>query len=349
MTFDITHQHALGELTSLRIPAKAAHFVRVTSLDDLQTCLALPELQSLPKYILGGGSNTVFCEDYPGLVIQYAKQGMTLVKEDDDFAWLAIDAGTGWHDCVMRVVEQGLGGIENLALIPGHVGAAPIQNIGAYGVELASVFDHLMAVRLKDGALIRFELADCQFAYRHSIFKAELKNQYAIVSVVLKLSKKPNLHLEYGAIKETLADMKLGSPSVASVADAVIRIRQSKLPDPNYIPNAGSFFRNPIIAAEQAMQLKSRYQTMPLFPTPIEDKIKVSAAWLIEQCGWKGKALGKVSVYDKHALVLVNREQGSAQELKRLVSHIQSDVKSTYNIELEPEVNLIELSKRKYK
>lgn len=342
MTLKISQNKALGHLTTLQIPAKAAYFAELDDITDLIQHLQDPAFQAMPKYVLGGGSNTVFCQDYPGLVLHYAKQGWSVLKENAAHVWLAIDAGSNWHECVMHTVLQGYGGIENLALIPGHVGAAPIQNIGAYGVELADVFDHLIAVKLSDGSIERFNLSDCEFAYRDSIFKSKLKGQYLITTVVLKLDKQPVLKLDYGNVRSTLAAANLSNPDVAAVANAVIKIRQSKLPDPKITPNAGSFFRNPIIPSAKAIELKQQFESMPQFATQDENKTKVSAAWLIEHCGWKGKQLGGCGMYDKHALVLVNHANANAEALKQLVNSIQHDVKSQFDIDLEPEVNLVE-------
>lgn len=332
--------HTLTDLTTFKIPAQAQQYAEIANTYELQTLLKSADSA---VFILGGGSNTIFVDDFPGLVIKLTENAIRIVKEDTEHVQLEIAAGTPWHDVVMYCVEHEYYGIENLALIPGNTGAAPIQNIGAYGVELVDVFTHLDAIHITTGEHKRFNKSDCQFAYRDSIFKGELKGQYAIVAVSITLAKQAELNLDYGDIRQTLVERNITSPTIKDVADVVMAIRQRKLPDPATIANAGSFFRNPIIDSNQAQTLKEHYPNLPMFAQPNTSRMKLSAAWLIEQCGWKGKCLKHVGVYDNHALVLVNHGGATAAELQELITAIQDDVAKTFGVTLTPEVNLIAL------
>lgn len=331
----------LQSFNTFGIHAKSRFFSSVKSIDELQTLLQDSTWKSLPTFILGGGSNILLTQDYPGLVIKNEIMGINRIKENDDHVWLKIGAGENWHDLVMHCVAQGLGGIENLSLIPGTVGAAPIQNIGAYGVELCDVFQELEAVRIADGNTIIFKNDQCEFGYRASIFKSSHKNQFVIATVTLRLNKNPQFNTSYGAVREVLDEMKINEITLKAVSDAVIQIRRSKLPDPNIIGNAGSFFKNPIVSQEQFVQLQKSYTNMPHFSEKSSDAIKIPAGWLIEQCGWKGKRLGNVGVYDKQALVLVNYGSGTGADIQDLARQIQASVNARFGIELTPEVNII--------
>lgn len=333
----ILENYSLKNENTLRIDAKARYFA--VAKNKLQLTQLLENVVA-EKFILGGGSNTLITGDIEGLVIKNSISGITIVEETSEHILLKIGAGENWHELVMYCVAHNYGGIENLSLIPGTVGAAPIQNIGAYGVELESVFYSLTAIQKTTLQEKIFYHNDCQFAYRHSIFKQELKNQFIITDVTLRLNKIPQYNVSYGNLQATLMQMGVKEISLRSISDAVISIRQSKLPDPIIIPNAGSFFKNPMITAKQFDKLKSDHPEIPHFPASA-NQIKIPAAWLIERCGWKGKKLGRVGVHDQQALVLVNHGSGSGQEILQLAQLIQQDVLEKFSIKLEMEVNIV--------
>jgi UDP-N-acetylmuramate dehydrogenase len=307
---------------------------------DIQTLLQLPDIQDLPKLILGGGSNLLFTQDFGGLVVKINIKGIEIIKEDQQHIWVKAGAGENWHDFVMYCVERNWGGIENLALIPGTVGAAPIQNIGAYGVELQDSFDQLEAINIHTGEKRIFTGADCAFGYRDSIFKNEVKGQYIIINVRFKLSKTPQLVVSYGDVQKTLDQMGAKDLNIKAIADAVIKIRRSKLPDPNDIGNAGSFFKNPTIPQSQYETLKVEYPDLPSYVIDAST-VKIPAGWLIEQCGWKGKRTGNIGVHTRQALVLVNYGGGKGLEIKQLAEKIQNSVFDTFGIQLHTEVNFV--------
>ena len=321
------------------LEALARHWITITATEQLQDLLRDPAYRSVPKMILGGGSNVLFTQDFEGLLIKVAIPGISVVEEDDQSIFVRSGAGVGWHELVMHCIERGYGGIENLSLIPGTVGAAPMQNIGAYGVEIKDVFSSLEAVEVATGDLRTFASTDCQFGYRSSVFKHELKGQYIITSVTLRLRKQPVLNISYGAISETLAQKGISEPTMRDVSEAVIEIRRSKLPDPRQIGNAGSFFKNPVIPRAQYEALLIDYPTMPGYPA--EEAVKVPAGWLIEQCGWKGKRLGNIGVHDKQALVLVHFGGGRGDALMALARDIKASVLQKFGITIEPEVNMV--------
>lgn len=322
------------------IEAIAKYFVEVSSIEQLQEILQNPDYQSTERLILGGGSNMLLTKDFEGLVIKIAIKGFEVVEENKDNIWIKAGAGVVWHDLVMHCVNQNYAGMENLSLIPGTVGAAPMQNIGAYGVEIKEVFEKLEALEIATGEIKTFDKATCNFGYRESIFKHEAKGKYIILNVTFKLSKKPNFHVEYGAIKDTLTEMGISEMSIKAISDAVIHIRQSKLPNPAEIGNAGSFFKNPEIPNTQFDVLKAQFPTIPSYPVS-ETTTKVPAGWLIEQAGWKGQRFGNVGVHAKQALVLVNYGGGKGEEIKELSQKIQASVKGKFGIQLSAEVNFI--------
>lgn len=336
----IYQQVPLKPHTTFGIDVKARYFAEIDSEDKLQEILNSKQWEKLPKLILGGGSNILFTQDYQGLIIKIKIPGIHLTAEDGEHVWLKIGAGVNWHQFVMHCVHHQYAGVENLSLIPGTVGAAPIQNIGAYGTELKEVFDELEAIDINTGKSRVFKNSDCQFGYRDSVFKNIHKDKYIIKTVTLKLSKKPKLNLSYGAIQETLTQMGIETPTIRTVSEAVIKIRRSKLPDPNEIGNAGSFFKNPEISTEHFTKLIEQYSTMPHHTTG-NHKVKVPAAWLIEQCGWKGKRIGDIGVHDKQALVLVNYGNGKGKDIKNLADEIRASVLEKFDIALVPEVNVI--------
>jgi UDP-N-acetylmuramate dehydrogenase len=333
---------SLKPYNTFRIDAQARYWVDIDDEDSLQTLLQLIDFMDTPKLILGGGSNVLLCRDFDGLVVRINIQGIEVIREDDDHVYLRAGAGVNWHELVMFCVGKGYAGIENLSLIPGTVGAAPMQNIGAYGVELEQVFDSLTAVHVRTGERRRFAHADCSFGYRESVFKRELKGQYIISGVTFKLNRQPVFHTRYGAIQETLAEMGVSDDqlTIKAISDAVIRIRRSKLPDPNQIGNAGSFFKNPEIPKVQFDALRHEYPDMPGYPVG-DETVKVPAGWLIEQAGWKGHRAGDAGVHAKQALVLVNYGNATGQEIMGLAKQVQASVRDKYGIVISPEVNVI--------
>lgn len=320
--------------------ATARHFVSITSAGQLQELLRDPQWETVPKWILGGGSNVLLTQDVEALVIQVAIKGIEYLREDQEHVWLRVGAGENWHQFVLHCVENGYAGVENLSLIPGTVGAAPMQNIGAYGVEIKDVFEELQAVEIATGQVHTFDGPACAFGYRESVFKRTLKDRYIITSVTFRLLKIPTFHVTYGDIQKTLEAMQVQDLSLRAVSDAVIHIRQSKLPDPAQIGNAGSFFKNPEISRAHFETLKTQHPTLPGYP--IDDKtVKVPAGWLIEQAGWKGYREGPVGVHDRQALVLVHYGSGTGQQIKKLSGKVQASVEEKFGIKLSPEVNFM--------
>ena len=330
---------SLKPFTTFGIDKKAKFFTTVETLDELKAALLVAKEKQLPVFILGGGSNILLTRDIDGLVIKLEIKGIHLLKEDGDQLWVEVGAGEMWHELVLHSIAQDWAGLENLSLIPGTVGASPMQNIGAYGVEIKDVFDSLQAMHRETLEMQSFDAEACRFGYRESVFKQTFKDQYVITSVTFRLSKTPNFHLEYGAIREVLAANDIYQPSIRAISDAVIQIRQSKLPDPKEIGNAGSFFKNPTIPNAQFDALKASYPSIPGYPSA--EGVKVAAGWLIEQTGWKGKRIGEVGVHAKQALVLVNYGGGTGEEIKKLSEQIQASVYDKFGVQLQAEVNFI--------
>jgi len=322
------------------IDATARYFIEVETEDDIKTLLQLPDIQQLPKLILGSGSNVLFSQDFGGLVVKIGIKGIEKIGEDQQHVWLKVGAGELWHGLVLHCVAHGYAGLENLSLIPGTVGAAPMQNIGAYGVEIKDTFENLEAIQISTGQKRYFSKTDCQFGYRDSVFKGAAKGLFFITSVTFKLNKNPTYQISYGDIQKTLDQMGVKEPSIKTISDAVIKIRRSKLPDPAEIGNAGSFFKNPEIPDAQYQNLKIDYPEIPSYATT-QNNVKIPAGWLIEQCGWKGKKLGNVGVHTRQALVLVNYGGATGLEIKQLSEKIQTSVESRFGIKLQPEVNFI--------
>lgn len=334
----IQRSYSLKTHNTFGIDVKADAFVEVTSVDDLKGLLSLPAVRSDLKLVLGGGSNVLFTRPVDGLVISMGIQGIEVTEAPNNGHFVTAGAGVVWHQLVEFCVNKGLVGIENLSLIPGRVGAAPMQNIGAYGVELKDVFHHLDALHIESGELRRFYLDECQFGYRESVFKRQLSGRYIITSVTLRLSENAPLNTSYGAIREQLATMGVENPIAADVSRAVIAIRQSKLPDPAMLGNAGSFFKNPVVPLALFEQLKAEYPNMPHYPAP--DGMKLAAGWLIEQCGWKGKRVGNTGCHEQQALVIVNYGGATGQEIVDLAMNVTMSVNQRFGVELEREVNL---------
>lgn len=331
--FDLKAHNTMG------VAAKARYYVSVESTQALKDLLADPSYEHLPKLMLGGGSNMLFVRDFDGLVIHMNIQGIEIISETEKEVQLKVGAGMNWHQLVLYCVNKGWGGIENLSLIPGSVGAAPIQNIGAYGVELDQVFVSLEAISMDTGELKEFTRSQCAFGYRDSIFKQELKGEYIITSVTLALQKQPVVNTTYRALADKLEEKGISDPTIQEVSEAVIEIRSTKLPDPNEIGNTGSFFKNPVISRDAFEQLQEKYPDIPSYPAG--DEVKVPAAWLIDRCGWKGKQFGDAGVHKKQALVLVNYGTATGEEIWKLAQKIRSSVKDTFGIILSPEVNLV--------
>ena len=323
------------------IQASSKYFTSLESAQDIDELLSLPSGKLKNHLILGGGSNMLFTGNFEGLVARMAFKGIRLVDESSDYVTLYAGAGENWHGLVMHCVNNNYGGIENLSLIPGTAGAAPMQNIGAYGVEIKDVITSVEAVNKHTGVSKTFSHAECAFGYRESIFKQQAKDQYIITGITLRLTRREHaLHLQYGAIQETLKSMSVAHPGISDVSRAVIHIRQTKLPDPAKVGNAGSFFKNPSITADAFNHLKEQYPQIPSFPST-EGLVKVPAGWLIEQCGWKGKRFGDIGVHPHQALVLVNYGGREGSRIWDLAMQIRDSVIEKFNIPLQPEVNIV--------
>jgi len=330
---------SLKKYNTFGIEALASHFVEITTIQNLQEVL---QQKGYPKkLVLSGGSNMLITNDLNALVMHINIKGITILSEDENHVILKIMAGENWHELVIWTINHGYGGLENLSLIPGNVGTSPIQNIGAYGVELKDCFESCEAMDVATQQLITFSKSDCQFGYRDSIFKNEGKGKYIITSVNLKLNKPPhNPNTSYGAIETELKENKIDHPSIKDVSNAVIAIRRKKLPDPIKLGNSGSFFKNPVITKEKFITFLENNPEAPFYKIS-ETTYKIPAAWLIEQCGFKGKRFGDAGIHKNQALVLVNYGGASGQELLLLATKIQDAVLARFGIEINPEVNII--------
>jgi len=335
----IQHDYNLSKLNTFGIKAKAKFFAEIENESDIQELFNTPEFQNNEKLFLGGGSNVLFTKDFDGVVILNKLKGIEIISEDADSVTIRSMSGEIWHDLVLFIVERGYWGIENLALIPGTVGAAPMQNIGAYGAELKNVLENVEVFDINTGEKKIFNQKDCELGYRDSVFKNKLKDKFFISAVTLKLQKAENKNTTYKILSEYLDNNNIEIKSPKDISDAVSAIRKSKLPDPAIIPNAGSFFKNVFVSSEQLKKLLEKYPAMPSFEE--EKMVKIPAGWLIEQAGWKGKRVGNVGVHDKQALVLVNYGGATGEEILTLANKIISDVKEKFGLELAPEVNLI--------
>lgn len=331
---------SLQPYNTFGIDVKAKFFCEITTLDDVID-LIKNSLSNYSKHLfIGSGSNILLCNNFDGLVIKNNIVGIEVVKEEETAVWIKAYSGTVWHDLVIHCVANNWYGIENMSLIPGTVGAAPMQNIGAYGAELKDVFIALEAINLKTATTKIFTKEDCQFGYRESIFKKEEKNNYFIFSVTIQLNKNAALNTSYGDIQKILQEKQILEPTIKDVSDAVIFIRQSKLPNPAELGNAGSFFKNPEIALSKAIALKNDFPEMPFYTLPNE-QAKIPAAWLIEQCGWKGKKIGNTGNHAKQALVVVNYGNANGNEIWQHALNVQKSVQEKFGITLQPEVNII--------
>ncbi|MCI1752516.1 MAG: UDP-N-acetylmuramate dehydrogenase [Flavobacteriales bacterium] len=336
----IQYNADLQPFNTFHVAARAARLARFTTAEELRELLNTAELKDLPRLVVGGGSNLLLTRDWPGVVLLNEVDGIEVVEETADHVIVRSGSGVMWHEFVAHCVGKGWGGIENLSLIPGKVGAAPMQNIGAYGVEIKDVFDHLEALRISDGEVVRFSGAECKFGYRESFFKREGKGQYIILNVAFKLAKHPELHTHYGSIKQELEKRGIAKPTIQDVSDAVIHIRRSKLPDPNVLGNAGSFFKNPVVPANLAEKIKAKYPDVVSFPAG-EGQVKLAAGWLIEKAGWKGFREENLGVHKDQALVLVNYGGSTGSAIYDLSTRVLESVKEKFGVELEREVNII--------
>jgi len=330
---------SLKNYNTFGIAVDAAFFAEIKSEADLAEVFADPMAKSQPLLVLGGGSNMLFTKDFQGLVLKISIPGINNEVNGDD-VFVKAGGGVVWNELVKYCVENGFAGIENLTLIPGTVGASPIQNIGAYGVELKDVFFSCNAFEIATGKISRFDFEACKFGYRDSVFKNELKGKYIITSVVFKLSKKAKLQTHYGAISAELENRKIENPTIAAVSSVVADIRVSKLPDPKTIGNAGSFFKNPVISKQAFEALMEKFPDVVNYSTP-DGQVKLAAGWLIEQCGFKGKVVGHTGTWKNQALVLVNHGGASGQEVYNFSEQIINTVFTKFNVLLEREVNIL--------
>ncbi len=336
---NIQENISLKPYNTFGIDVKARFFVEITGLAQLQRVL---ELKAYPnRFIISGGSNMLLTKDIDALVMHINLKGISIVEENGDSVEIKAMAGENWHDLVLWSLDQGYGGLENLSLIPGNVGTAPIQNIGAYGVELKDVFVNCAAMEVKTGELVAFGREACQFGYRDSIFKNEAKDSYIITSVTLRLTKRNHLlQTGYGAIEEELRKNDIVYPTIRDISNAVIAIRKSKLPDPKELGNSGSFFKNPIIGKRKFDKFIKSHPEAPFYELE-DDQFKVPAGWLIEQCGFKGRRFGDAGVHERQALVLVNYGNATGKEILELAENIQKEVSKQFGISIQPEVNII--------
>jgi UDP-N-acetylmuramate dehydrogenase len=337
----IKHNVSLKAFNTFGIDVKARDFISFETSDALEKIFdSIPSIKNDKRLVLGGGSNILLSCDFDGYILKNNIIGIEVVNEDDEFVTIKAGAGVSWHELVLYAVDKGWGGIENMSLIPGSCGAAPMQNIGAYGVELKDVFHALEAYHIQDKRFIVFTHNECAFGYRESVFKNRYRDQFIITSLTLRLQKKPNYHISYGAIQQELDNMQIKELSVKAISDAVIRIRSSKLPDPAKVGNAGSFFKNPTVSKEEHDRLKNTHPNIVSFLNA-DGTYKLAAGWLIEQCGWKGYRNGDVGCYPLQALVLVNYGNATGLEILALSEEIQSSVFQKFGVQLEREVNLI--------
>lgn len=336
MTLPIQYEFSLQACNTFGIDAKAHAYLRVTSIDQLRAVKEDAVLNALPRLVLGGGSNLLLTRDFPGLVLHMATAGIESVDEDANATYIKAAAGENWHQFVQWTLARGLGGLENLSLIPGSVGAAPIQNIGAYGIELKDRFHALTAFDFESGETFVLDKAACRFGYRDSVFKHALRDRAVILDVIFALPKQWQPNVQYADVAQELGGPGIAAPTPRQISDAVIAIRTRKLPDPAQIGNAGSFFKNPVVSAQQRNDLLALYPKLVNYAQS-DGTYKLAAGWLIDQCGWKGRSIGAAGVYEKQALVLVNRGHASGRDIAELAAAIQADVQSRFGVQLEPE------------
>ncbi|MCF7560516.1 UDP-N-acetylmuramate dehydrogenase [Sabulilitoribacter multivorans] len=330
---------SLKPYNTFGIDVIAKHFVSTTNINDLKHVLSLKEYSR--RLILGGGSNILLTKNFDGLVVHIDLKGIEIISEDEDFVYVKANAGENWHQFVLWCISNNFGGVENLSLIPGNVGTAPIQNIGAYGVELKDVFESCEVISLENKELQTFNKAECDFDYRNSIFKQQAKGKFIITSVVFKLTKHSHkLNINYGTIASELDAMQIKNPTIQDISKAVITIRESKLPNPKDIGNSGSFFKNPVISKKHYKKLLENFENIPSYPVN-DTEVKVPAGWLIEHAGFKGKCFGNYGVHKKQALVLVNYGGAKGSDILKLSKLIQKTIKRLFDISIEAEVNIL--------
>lgn len=322
------------------IEVNAKYFCTISSKEELLETIAAISPSLHPPFFLGSGSNVLLCKDIDGCVIKNEIKGIEIINEDKEWVWIKSFSGTIWHDLVLYGIENNFGGIENMSLIPGTVGAAPIQNIGAYGVELKDTFVELEAIDISTGETKIFSKEKCQFGYRDSIFKRIAKGKYFIYSITLKLSKQPVVNMSYGDIHKVLLHQQITQPTIKDISNAIIEIRQSKLPDPKILGNAGSFFKNPEISSAELERLQAVFSDIPYYKLN-NGKVKIPAGWLIEQCGWKGKQIGHTGNHAKQALVIVNYGNATGNEIWEHAQNVQQSIQQKFGIFIEAEVNII--------
>ncbi|TSA50679.1 MAG: UDP-N-acetylmuramate dehydrogenase [Sphingobacteriales bacterium] len=336
----ISENISLLPFNTFHIDVKAKYFAEIKTENDFSELFGEEKFRSQQKLILGGGSNILFTKNFDGIVIKNSFTGISVIKEDENYVWVKASAGEVWHQFVLWCIEKNLAGLENLSLIPGQVGAAPMQNIGAYGVDIKDVFDELEAIETATGEKVNFKNEECEFGYRESVFKNKFKNQFLISSVTFRLNKKPKFNVNYGDIKMTLDEMQVNELTIKAVSEAVIKIRSSKLPDPKVLGNAGSFFKNPVITKSEFEVFISKNPIAPNYPQK-DGTVKIPAGWLIEQCDWKGKVVGHTGSHKSQALVLVNYGGATGNEVYQLALDIQKSVLDKFGINIQPEVNLV--------
>jgi|SRR5690554_61656 len=335
----LNQMYSLKAYNTFGIDVNAKEFISVSSLPELQSVLEKYKHEDI--FVLGGGSNMLLTQDIQKPVVHINLTGIQIVKQDKSHVWVEVQAGENWHQFVLWTLENDFGGIENLSLIPGNIGSAPIQNIGAYGVELKDVFDSCKAINIKTQEIKTFTLAECKFGYRESVFKSSEKDKYIILSVTLKLTKKDHkISTSYGVISNELQKMEIYNPTIQDISKAVIAIRQSKLPDPKEIGNSGSFFKNPVVTRKTFEKVQEQYPEMPFYEVS-ENEIKIPAGWLIETAGFKGKRFGDAGVHQKQALVLVNYGNATGKEIYDLAKTIQKTILDKFGIVIETEVNIV--------
>lgn len=337
---NIIENYPLLKLNTFAVDVKAKYFISINTVNELIELTKTKVFKDLQLLILGGGSNILFTKDFDGLVILNNIKGKEIIDQTQESIFLKIGAGENWHELVMYTVDNGWGGIENLSLIPGNTGTAPMQNIGAYGVEIKETFVELEALEISSGKIVKFNNSDCEFGYRESVFKNKMKNQYIILNITLELKKNPVLNINYGDVKAILESQNINNPSIKEVSNTIISIRQSKLPDPKIIGNSGSFFKNPIVSLNQLEFIKKKYPNVVNYEIN-ENEFKIAAGWMIERAGWKGKKFNNYGVHEKQALVLVNYGLANGMEIFNLSEEIILDIKDKFGITLEREVNII--------
>jgi UDP-N-acetylmuramate dehydrogenase len=329
---------SLKPYNTFSIDAKAKYFSSFSSVDELEVLRNYKPKTT--KLVLGGGSNILFTKDFEGLVLKNELKGIDLIKEDEHYYYIKAAAGENWHNFVLYCINRNYAGVENLSLIPGNIGASPMQNIGAYGVEIKEVFEQLEAYNINEKKIITFSVNDCEFGYRESVFKKKYKNNFVILNVTFRLRKKPIFHTSYGAVEQELEKMGVKELSIQAISQAIVNIRSSKLPDPKDIGNAGSFFKNPEIGNDQFHELQKKFPNTVGYPVA-NNKTKLAAGWLIEQCGWKGYRKGDAGCHARQALVLVNYGNAKGEEIYSLSEKILRSVREKFGVELEREVNII--------